>query len=158
VIVAVVGKGEPCPEPICAAAETLGAELAVAGLVVLTGGRGGVGAFAQNGASQEDGLTVALTPLAEPAVAPASVVLRTGLTPQLRNVVMGSACDAMVALPGRHGTQQEVVFAVEREVPVLLLDTPELAEVMDHAGLWLPEVPGTVLVTTVEAVLEALGC
>ena len=104
VTVAVVGRRrDPSPEDL-ALAQHVGWQLASEGWVTLTGGRGGVMAAAQRGAHNAGGVVVAITPMAMEPVGPATVVVRSGLPAVARNVVIASACDAMIALPGSHGS------------------------------------------------------
>ncbi|MCA1570148.1 MAG: hypothetical protein LC798_07470 [Chloroflexi bacterium] len=127
-IVAVVGKGRDCPPDVERMAEEVGALIAEARQDLLTGGLGGVMAGAARGYAEEwvAGRAVALIPEGRDPVEPEryDVVLRTGLTEPGRNLVLASACDAMVALHGSHGTAQEVAVALDRGVPVWALDTP----------------------------------
>ena len=60
-IVGVIGASE-CDTQIGELAEEVGARLACHGLVVLTGGRGGVMAAASRGARQAGGLTIGILP------------------------------------------------------------------------------------------------
>jgi hypothetical protein len=103
----------------------VGAALAEGGHVLVTGGRGGAPAAAQVAAEAYNGVVICLTPLDWPAEGPAMVTLRTGLSIPTRNVLVGSVCDAMIALPGSHGTWQEMIVALDREVPVVLVGDHE---------------------------------
>jgi hypothetical protein len=47
------------------------------------------------------------------------VAIDTGLTAQVRNVVLASCVDAVIALPGSHGTIQEMVVALDLQKPVV---------------------------------------
>lgn len=125
-IVAIVGKGQHCPESVYNDAVELGARAASAGHIVVTGGLGGVMRGALVGAAGVGpNLAIGLVP---DGCEPDGVMLRnrnvlflyTGLSHLVRNVVMGSCCDEMWVLPGGHGTCQEAAFALDRGVPVIL--------------------------------------
>jgi uncharacterized protein (TIGR00725 family) len=118
-MVAVVGRRAHVPAEDLNLAALVGRELADGGFTVVTGGRGGVMEAVAIGAAELGGQVVAITPFDEDAIGPASVVIRTGLTPQMRNIVTASCCVAMVALPGSFGTWQEMIHALDRRVPVL---------------------------------------
>lgn len=118
-IVAVVGKGRDCPFDTWAVAQRVGAAVALAGHVLLTGGLGGVMLAAAKGAAAEHGQVIGLVPdRGEPDPEFPGLLLRTGLSTPTRNVVMGHACDAMLACYGSHGTMQELAFALDRGIPV----------------------------------------
>jgi uncharacterized protein (TIGR00725 family) len=142
VIVSVVGKGRDCPAAVAEMAHNAGWYLRRRGHTVVTGGLGGVMQAALQGAEGEG---VAVTPYGLPALAPARLVVRTGLPFAVRNVVTASMCDAMIALPGSHGTWQEVAVALERGVPVVLLG--------DHGVSWPGAVPAE-LVSEAVRILE----
>lgn len=121
---AVVGKGRRCPPHVY----ELGLE--VGGVIgdlrdkatLLTGGLGGVMEAAAAACSKKGGFVVSLLPgAADRTSAPGTQVdvrIDTGLPASVRNVVMGSACDLMVALPGSHGTVQEAAVAADLGKPV----------------------------------------
>jgi uncharacterized protein (TIGR00725 family) len=117
-MIAVVGRRRDPPEVELVGAEAIGRELALLGHTVVTGGRGGVMEAAQIGATNAGGQVVAIVPMDVECIGPATVVVRTGLPATVRNVIMGSTCDAMVALPGSHGTWQEMAVALDCDVPV----------------------------------------
>jgi uncharacterized protein (TIGR00725 family) len=121
--VAVVGPGDHDPEAEHAA-EAVGAALARAGAVVLTGGLAGVMAAASRGAAQAGGLTVGLLPGHDRADANqwVTVALATGLG-ELRNGLLIRCADAVIAVGGAYGTLSEVALALKTGVPVVGLDT-----------------------------------
>jgi uncharacterized protein (TIGR00725 family) len=121
--VAVVGPGDADPESE-RAAEAVGAALARAGAIVLTGGLGGVMAAASRGAAQAGGLTVGLLPGHNRADANqwVTVALATGLG-ELRNGLLIRCADAVIAVAGAYGTLSEVALALKTGVPVVGLDT-----------------------------------
>jgi uncharacterized protein (TIGR00725 family) len=126
--VAVVGAGD-CGAELAALATAVGAGLARAGAVVLTGGRGGVMAAASAGARQAGGLVVAVLPGADavqsPPDAAAEVALFTGMG-QARNVVLVLSAAVVVAVGGGWGTLSEIATALKHGIPVVALASWEL--------------------------------
>ncbi len=121
--VAVVGP-EAASASELQAAEGIGRELGQAGVVVLTGGLGGVMAAACRGAQTTGGLTVGLLPGVARSAANrwTTVALTTGLG-ELRNGLLVRAADAVIAVGGAYGTLSEVALALKTGVPVVGLRT-----------------------------------
>ena len=114
--VAVVGDGDPRgPDAhrILEWAEEVGQLLARAGAVVVTGGLGGVMRAASQGAVGAGGETIGILPGAEADEANefVKVPIATGLG-VMRNLVVVTAADAVVAVGGRHGTLSEIGLAL----------------------------------------------
>ena len=126
--IAVVGAAS-CDDATAAIARELGAEIARAGAVLLTGGRGGVMAAASAGARTAGGLAVGLLPGIDAASSPPNehldVTLFTGLQ-QARNQVLVLSAAAVVAIGGGWGTLSEIAFALKFRVPVVLLASWDL--------------------------------
>lgn len=125
--VAVVGGGD-ADDDACRQAEEVGRELARRGVVVVTGGLGGVMEAACRGAKAEGGSTVGILPStartdANPWV---DVALPTGLG-EGRNLLVVRAADAVVAVAGEFGTLSEIALALRVGTPVIGLRTWELA-------------------------------
>jgi len=131
--VAVVGPGEASPDELHAA-EEIGAGLAAAGAVVVTGGLGGVMEAACRGARSRRGRTVGILPGEDRDAANGwvDVAIATGLG-ELRNGLVVRAADALVAVGGGHGTLSEVAFALKLGRPVVGLGTWEVHGV-DHVS------------------------
>jgi uncharacterized protein (TIGR00725 family) len=127
--VAVVGPGRAAPDEL-ARAEEVGAGLAAAGAVVVTGGLGGVMEAACRGARSRRGLTLGLLPGADRSEANGwvEVAVATGLG-ELRNGLVVRASDAVVAVGGGAGTLSELGFALKLGRPVVGLGTWEVAGV-----------------------------
>lgn len=121
--VAVVG-GATCSAQEERAAEEIGRQLALAGAVVLTGGRGGVMEAASRGALHAGGLTVGILPGEDAREANSWVVLPivTGLG-EARNAVLTRSAHGVVAVGGEYGTLSEISFALKFGLPVVGLDT-----------------------------------
>lgn len=124
-IVAVFGKGRNAPPVLCSAAFDVGRQVALAGHVLLSGALAGVMLSSALGAAEEGGQVIGLVPVDadEPHASFPGVLLRTGLTAHVRNVVMGNACDAAVMLDGSHGAMQELAVVLDREIPVVAFRT-----------------------------------
>ena len=120
--VAVVGPGDDAAAADCADAREVGRLLAAAGVVVGTGGLGGVLAAAAAGAASAGGVSVGLLPGDDRSAAAASltVALPTGLG-ELRNALVVRAADAVVAIGGSWGTLSEVALAARAGTPVVAI-------------------------------------
>jgi len=121
--IAVVGASA-CDEETARLARETGAELALAGVTLLCGGRGGVMEAACEGARLAGGTTVGILPGADEASSPANeyldVVLYSGLQ-QARNQILVLSASAVIAIGGGWGTLSEIAFALKYRVPVVLL-------------------------------------
>jgi uncharacterized protein (TIGR00725 family) len=118
-------------------AEAVGAALAAAGAVLLTGGRGGVMEAASRGAAQAGGLTVGILPGWDRAEANrwVAVAIPTGLA-ELRNGLLVRAADALIAVGGAYGTLSEIALALQAGKPVIGLGswTIDGVELTENAG------------------------
>jgi uncharacterized protein (TIGR00725 family) len=105
----------------------VGAGLARAGIVVVTGGLGGVMAAASRGAVEAGGTTLGLLPGedADAANSWITTVVPTGLG-EARDVLVVRAAAALVAIGGGWGTLAEVALALRSRVPVIGIGTWEL--------------------------------
>ena len=121
--VAVVGPGD-ASAPELQAAEEVGAGLAAAGAVVVTGGLGGVMEAACRGARSRHGTTLGILPGEDREAANGwvEIAVTTGLG-ELRNGLVVRAADALVAIGGGHGTLSEVALALRIGRPVVGLGT-----------------------------------
>ncbi|MEA2319128.1 MAG: hypothetical protein QOD44_3317 [Solirubrobacteraceae bacterium] len=124
--VAVAGPGEASPQQV-EAAEAIGAGLAQAGAVVVTGGLGGVMEAACRGARSKRGRTLGLLPGDDRAAANGwvEIAVATGMG-ELRNGLVVRAADAVVAVGGGHGTLSEIALALKLGRPVIGLGTWEV--------------------------------
>jgi uncharacterized protein (TIGR00725 family) len=122
-IVAVVGGGA-AGAGAERVAEDVGRELAQRGVIVLTGGLGGVMAAASRGAKEAGGTTVGLLPGEDRARANewVDVAIATGLG-EARNALVARAADAVIAVGGEFGTLSEIALALKLGRPVAGLDT-----------------------------------
>ena len=114
--VAVIGDGEPSgPDAhrILEWAEEVGQQLARGGAVVVTGGLGGVMRAASRGALMAGGETIGILPGAD--ASEANEYVRTPIATGLgvvRNLVVVTSADAVIAVGGRHGTLSEIGLAL----------------------------------------------
>lgn len=133
--VAVIGPNDASDEQR-AAAHTIATGLAGAGVVVVTGGRGGVMAAATAAARDAGGVTVAILPGddAEQAEVTPTVSVPTGLG-EARNALVVRCADAVVAIGGAWGTLSELALALRRGTPVVGVDTWALADDLAAQGL-----------------------
>ncbi len=126
--ITVVGAAS-CDDATAALAREVGAEIARAGAVLLTGGRGGVMAAASAGARAAGGLVIGLLPGTDAAASPPNehldVALYTGLH-QARNQILVLSAAAVVAIGGGWGTLSEIAFALKYRVPVVLVESWDL--------------------------------
>ncbi len=130
-IVGVVGAGD-CDERTARVAEEVGERLAREGLVVLTGGRGGVMAAASRGAKKVGGLTVGVLPgnTREEANCYVDIPILTGIG-EARNAIVACASEVLVAIAGEYGTLSEIALALKMGRPVIGLQSwPLVAAVM----------------------------
>jgi hypothetical protein len=121
--VAVVGPRDASAAE-ASAAEAVGRLLAEAGVIVLTGGLGGVMAAAAQGAASAGGVTVGLLPGTDRSAANqwVSIAIPTGLG-ELRNGLLVRAADVVVAIGGAFGTLSELALALTTGVPVVGVNT-----------------------------------
>jgi len=125
--VAVIGDGDPRgPEAhrILEWAEEVGQLLARGGAVVVTGGLGGVMRAASRGAQASGGGTIGILPGSDAAEANefVTIPIPTGLG-VVRNLVVVTAADAVLAVGGRHGTLSEIGLALRMGRHVVALSS-----------------------------------
>ncbi|MCS6962901.1 TIGR00725 family protein [Thermoflexus sp.] len=123
ILIAVVGSGEATPQEEAWAYE-VGRRLAMAGAVVVCGGRSGVMEAVCRGAVEAGGLTVGILPgsdhrEANPYV---RIPLPTGLG-EARNALIVRAAHAVIAIGGEFGTLSEIALALKWGIPVIGLGT-----------------------------------
>jgi len=126
-------------------ARETGSEIARRGAVLVCGGLGGVMGAAAAGAREVGGLTVGVLPSygADSANSAIDITIPTGMG-HARNVIVVASGDAVVALPGEHGTAAEIALAQTLGRPVVVL------------GAWEQLEGVTVAATPAEAVEAAL--
>ncbi len=115
------GKGD---EELLKIAEEVGRLLAKEGVIVVTGGLGGVMEAACRGAALEGGITIGILPTlkkedANPFV---KIPIPTGMG-EMRNVLIVRASDVLIAIGGEYGTLSEIAFALKLGKRVVGLKT-----------------------------------
>jgi uncharacterized protein (TIGR00725 family) len=127
IAIGVIGTSSPSREEWDAAYE-VGKEIAVKGGVVVTGGLGGVMEAASKGAKESGGATVGILPggSASDANAYVDVPIVTELA-EARNLIIVKSSDALIAVGGGYGTLSEIALGLKLGVPVVGIDTWELA-------------------------------
>ena len=125
--VAVIGDGDPQgpdAQRILEWAEEIGQDLARAGATVVTGGLGGVMRAASRGARNAGGTTIGVLPGTEASDANefVTIPIATGLG-VVRNLVVVTSADAVVAVGGRHGTLSEIGLALRMGRHVVALSS-----------------------------------
>ena len=131
-IIAVIGKSTkdpespPSPEAL-RAAELVGANIAGAGAILITGGLSGVMEAASRGAKRANGLVIGMLPgfRKEDANRFVDVAITTGMG-WMRNTLTIRAADAVIMISGGIGTLNELTIAYQ--------DKPTV--VLEHTGGW----------------------
>ena len=131
-LIAVIGKSDkdpgdrPSPEAL-RAAETVGANIAGAGAILITGGLSGVMEAASRGAKRANGLVIGMLPGFDKADANryVDVALTTGMG-WMRNTLVVRAADAVIMISGGIGTLNELTVAYQ--------DKPTI--ILEHTGGW----------------------
>ncbi len=120
--IAVIGGGK-CTAPTAELAEQVGAELGQRGVTLVCGGLGGVMEAVARGARRAGGLTVGVLPTYDRRTANPwlDVIIPTGFG-HGRNVIVVASADAVIALPGEHGTASEIALALTIGRPVVGLN------------------------------------
>jgi uncharacterized protein (TIGR00725 family) len=131
-LIAVIGKSTkdpadpPSPEAL-RAAERVGANIAGAGAILITGGLSGVMEAASRGAKRANGLVIGMLPgfKKDEANVYVDVALTTGMG-WMRNTLVVRAADAVIMISGGIGTLNELTIAYQ--------DKPTI--VLEHTGGW----------------------
>ncbi|MDF1536100.1 MAG: TIGR00725 family protein [bacterium] len=143
VTIGVIGSADPERNRDPLAVE-VGSLIAGNGAVMVCGGLSGIMEAASFGVNQQDGVTIGILPGSDKRAANPFVThcVPSGLG-VARNVMIVRTADALIALPGGHGTMSEIALGLNVGKPVVDL------------GGW--EIPGMIPVQTAEeAVLTAL--
>ena len=142
--VGVIGPNDASAEEL-ALAEAAGAAIASLGLPMICGGRGGCMEAASRGCASAGGLVIGVLPSgdwtsANPHVA---IPIASGLG-EARNAIIASACFALVAVGGGHGTLSEMALGLK--MGRLVVAMPPAARV-----------PGARDCGTIEEAIEAIA-
>lgn len=127
-IIGVIGGGS-CSQDVAKIAEEVGEELALRGAVLICGGLGGVMEAASKGARKAGGLTIGILPGINAADANSHITIPivTGMG-EMRNVIIVKSAQALIAIEGEYGTLSEIGHALKNDVPVVGINTWELAK------------------------------
>ena len=155
--VAVIGEGDPQGADVArilAWAEEVGERLAQAGAVVITGGLGGVMEAASRGAANAGGRTIGILPGEDRSAANPFVQLpiATGLG-VVRNLVVVTAADIVIAVGGRYGTLSEIGLALRQGREVVTLGSWQIGGVEARAKIRVATNP----IEAVETALKQLS-
>jgi uncharacterized protein (TIGR00725 family) len=153
IYIAVVGPGDDATKEETDMARQVGRLLADRHAILVCGGLAGVMAAACEGASDGGGLTVGLLPGDDRAAGNPhlSVVLPTGIG-ELRNGLVVSVCDAVIAIGGGWGTLSEIALAIRTGKPTIMIRSWKVEDPVHARGRDLyPEVD-----SAVQAVNDAL--
>ena len=126
--VAVIGRST-CSPVEAATAEEVGALLAEKAVTVVCGGLGGVMEAACRGAASRGGFTVGILPGNDRSAANrwVSLPIVTGVG-QARNIAVVRSCHAVIAIGGAYGTLSEIAFALDSSIPVVGINTWQMAD------------------------------
>lgn len=126
--IAVCGPGDASDAELHLA-EEVGAGVAAAGAILVSGGLGGVMEAACRGARSRGGVTVGLLPGEDRTEANGwvSMAIPTGLG-EGRNLLVVRAADAVIAVGGGWGTLSEIALAMRSGTPVVGLGSWDLPE------------------------------
>ena len=149
--ISVIGSSRATAQEL-AWAEEVGRLLARRGVVLISGGLGGVMEAACRGAKSAGGLTVGVLPTAERDGGNhyLDVAIATGMG-YARNAAVAYSGDACIAIGGSSGTLSEIAYATVRRVPVVSLGSWHLDERELSHGM-----KPVVVETPAEAVEKAL--
>ena len=128
-LITVIGKSakdpnDPPSKEALAAAERVGAAIAGAGAIVVTGGLSGVMEAASRGAKRANGLVIGILPGFDKADANrwVDVAITTGMG-WMRNTLTVRAADAVIMISGGIGTLNELTVAYQDKPTVVLEGT-----------------------------------
>lgn len=132
--VGVIGAGR-AEEKLVHLAEEVGRLLAKHGVIVITGGLGGVMEAACRGAALEGGITVGILPTLkkEDANPYVKIPIPTGIG-EMRNALIVRASDALIAIGGEYGTLSEIAFALKTGKKVVGLRTWDIKGVLQASS------------------------
>jgi uncharacterized protein (TIGR00725 family) len=132
--IAVVGAADAGDEQTWLA-EEVGAALAEAGAVTVTGGLGGVMEAASRGAKSRRGQTLGVLPGDDRLAANGwvDIAVATGMG-ELRNGLVVRCSDAVIAVGGGYGTLSEIALALKARKPVVGLGGWDIEGMVQASG------------------------
>jgi uncharacterized protein (TIGR00725 family) len=157
--IGVIGSSGQVSAAVGATAEKVGLEIARAGAILVTGGRGGVMESACKGAKLGGGLTIGILP--ENNLDQASPYLDVAITTGIgyaRNYINICSSDAVVSIGGAGGTLSEIGYAMALEkLLVLMRGTGGATDVIARATAFLRDANVVVTEHAQEAVRIVLA-
>ena len=102
-------------------AEALGKQIAKKGAIVVCGGHGGVMEAVCRGAKKENGITIGIMPESKDEANKYIDIAIPTLLGNIRNVLVASAGDAVIAIGGRWGTLNEISYAMTAGKKIILM-------------------------------------
>ena len=123
-------------------AEEVGRLIAEAGCILVNGGMGGTMEHTAKGAKSAGGTIIGILSTTDRNAANPYVdyAIPTPLG-YVRNVLVATASDAVIALPGKWGTSNELSFAMIAEIPVVAIEGWDANLRDDKGRSRLTEVP-----------------
>ncbi len=142
--VGVIGPNDASVQEL-AFAEAVGRAIAGLGLPMICGGRGGCMEAASRGHAQAGGLVIGILPGSDwrSANVHVAIPVATGIG-EARNAIIASACFALIAVGGGHGTLSEMALGLKMERLVIAM--PQAASV-----------PGALSCESVDDAMEAVA-
>ena len=128
------GDRDHTTEAGLAIAEEVGRRVAEAGCILVNGGMGGTMERAAKGAKSAGGTTIGILSTTDRNAANSYIdyAIPTPLG-FVRNVLVANASDAVIVLPGKWGTSNELSFAMIAGVPVVAIEGWE-SQLRDDGG------------------------
>jgi len=102
-------------------AESLGQQIAKRGAVVVCGGHGGIMEAICRGAKKENGITIGIMQESKDEANKYIDIAIPTLLGNIRNVLVASAGDAVIAIGGRWGTLNEISYAMITGKNIILM-------------------------------------
>lgn len=135
IYIGVIGSAD-CGEKLGKLAFETGRLIAGEGWILVCGGMGGVMEHSSRGAREEGGVVIGILPGTDRGDGNQylTYALPTGLG-HVRNTVVVSSCDALIAIGGGFGTLSEISFANIRRIPVVGLESVRLSP-EEHISLF----------------------
>jgi uncharacterized protein (TIGR00725 family) len=153
--IAVIGPASDVTDELSDLARTVGGLLAQRGIVVVTGGLGGVMAAAAHGVHNEGGVVIGLLPGTDRTAGNEflTVAIPTGLG-EARNALVVGAAEAVIVIGGSWGTLSEIALARRTDKPVV---TIRGWGVSDETGRPLPLLAATSAAAAVRLATNAIA-
>lgn len=122
--IGVIGQSGDIPIELQQLAQEVGAEIALRGAILLSGGTNGVMEYASKGAKEANGLVVGILPgdTMDRANSYIDIPINTGLSFDYRSLILVHSSDALIMVGGGNGTLGELSAAYLNLKPVVILE------------------------------------